>query len=100
MRVKFEMNGKTEEMGLAQASALTRGRDGSLAKLRGSRIEQAWRHHEESAAAILNSLAGWRLEMNKKRSHTRPVDFMEQPLFQNQIQKETWMRCSPPFTIM
>lgn len=89
MRVKIEMNGKTEEMGLAQASALTRGRDGQSRKAAWQGIQQAWRLHEESAAAILNSLAGWRLEMNKKRSHTRPVDFMELPLFQNRIQQKT-----------
>lgn len=89
IKARVEQNGKVEELGLAQASAMTKGRDAGARKAAWQGIQQAWRTHEEAAASILNSLAGWRLEVCKKRSHTRPISFMETPLFQSRIQKET-----------
>lgn len=89
MKVKIELDGKIEEVGLAQATSMTKGPDSKARKAAWQGIQHAWRNQEESSAAILNSLAGWRLELNKKRSHTKPVDFMDMPLFQSRIQKET-----------
>lgn len=89
MKVQVELNGKTEEVGLAQASSMTKNVDPATRKAAWQGIQKAWKTHEESAAAILNSLAGWRLEMCKKRSHTRKVSFLDAPLFQSRITKET-----------
>ncbi|MEZ0391257.1 MAG: M3 family oligoendopeptidase [Pseudobdellovibrionaceae bacterium] len=89
MKVKLELNGKTEQVGLAQAAGMVRSSQESLRKAAWQGIQLAWKEQQESAAAILNSLAGWRLEVCHKRSHTEPVDFLSTPLFQNRIQKET-----------
>jgi oligoendopeptidase F len=89
MRVPVTIDGKTEEMGLAKAAALTRSAKEADRKAAYLGIHDAWSVHQESAASILNSLAGWRLELCKKRSHTRKVDFLTSPLFQNRIQAET-----------
>ncbi len=89
MRVTVELNGQKQEMGLAQASGMTRNADESERKAAWMGIQKAWKENEESAAAILNSLAGWRLETYQKRSHQQHVDFMTFPLAQSRIQKET-----------
>ncbi|MCV5738258.1 hypothetical protein OFN56_40800, partial [Escherichia coli] len=45
--------------------------------------------HQESFAAILNALAGWRLTENKKRSTKREVHFLDPSLYGSRIQSET-----------
>ncbi len=52
-------------------------------------INEAWTAHQDTAAAILNSLADWRLQVVTKRSHAQHVNFLTEPLFQNRIKKET-----------
>ena len=89
MKVPVEMQGKTEELGLAHASALVRGTDPKLRKAAWLGIQKAWKTHQEAAAAILNSLAGWRLELYKRRSHKKPMHFLDEPLLGNRIEKKT-----------
>lgn len=89
MQVSIEFNGKTEIVGLAQATGMTRSSNAEERKAAWTGIQQAWHGQEEAAAAVLNSLAGWRLELCKKRSHTQPVNFMTHSLFQSRIQEET-----------
>lgn len=88
-RVRLERNGETEEIGLAQAAGMTRSRSEQERKISWQGVQQAWKENEESVASILNSLAGWRLEVCKKRSHTKPNDFMHRPLFDNRIEEAT-----------
>ena len=45
--------------------------------------------HAESIAAILNALAGWRLSEYDKRSHTRPMHFLEPSLHDSRIERDT-----------
>jgi oligoendopeptidase F len=52
-------------------------------------IERGWQGQSEAAAAILNALAGWRLTLAERRSHTIPVDYLTQPLHSNRIERET-----------
>ncbi len=89
VRVRLEMNGKTEEIGIAQASGMTRSSNALERKTAWQGIQQAWKTHEEAAASILNGLAGWRLEIYKKKSHTEAVNYLTSPLHENRIQKET-----------
>lgn len=89
MKVKVELNGETEEFGLAQASGMTRSSNEAERKSAWQGIQQAWSNNQEVAASILNSLAGWRLELCKKRSYSEPVDYLTMPLHQNRIQRET-----------
>lgn len=89
MKIKIEKNGKSEVVGLAQAAGMVKGGDEPLRKSAWQGIQAAWTEHEEAAAAILNSLAGWRLEMCKKRSEKKAIHFLDVPLLANRIQKET-----------
>ncbi len=52
-------------------------------------INAAWRTHEESCAAAINAIAGWRLELNRKRSKVRPVHFLDAPVHMNRISRRT-----------
>lgn len=89
MKVQITLDGKTKEVGLAEASGMTRSSSEAERKAAWTGVQRAWKKEEESAAAILNSLAGWRLELVKRRSHTRPLNFLTQSLFNSRIQAET-----------
>lgn len=82
-------DGRLESVGLAQAQAMTKLPDGKIRKAAWLAIQEAWGKQRHASAAILNALAGWRLELVKKRSHTRKVDFLESPLRQARIERRT-----------
>ncbi len=82
-------DGRVETMGFAQASGLVRGDDEKARKAAWNAINQAWREQKESAAAILNALAGWRIEVAKKRSTKEKQDFLSQPIRMAKIERET-----------
>jgi oligoendopeptidase F len=86
--LKYE-DGRTESMGLAQASGLLRDPLEAHRQAAWHGIQEAWQAHEQAGAATLNGLAGWRLDINKKRSHTRGVHFLDFPLHSARIQRET-----------
>jgi len=54
-------------------------------------INAAWDEHAESCAAAINAIAGWRLEMCRKRSARAgtAVHYLHAPLHANRIQRET-----------
>ncbi len=89
MRCELKYSDRTETVGLAQAAALIRSQDEDTRRVAWTSIQEAWTTHKETAAAILNSLAGWRHEENKKRSHSKPVSYLDQSLFYSRISKET-----------
>lgn len=80
---------RTEVVGLAQAHSLTRLSDEKVRKIAWTAIQEAWTEHRETSAAILNALAGWRLEVYQKRSHTQNMHYLDEALFRNSITKET-----------
>lgn len=89
MRCELVLNGETQIIGLAQASALIRHQDEETRKQAWTSIQKAWTAHKESAAAILNSISGWRHEENKKRSHTKELHYLDRSLFGSRITRET-----------
>ncbi|MGZ3784319.1 MAG: M3 family oligoendopeptidase [Bdellovibrio sp.] len=89
MRCQLKYEDRTETVGLAQAAAMIRSPDENVRKVAWHSIQDSWNEHKDSAAAILNSLVGWRHEVNKKRSHTKNVHFLDEALYQSRIQRET-----------
>ncbi|WP_413577573.1 M3 family oligoendopeptidase [Bdellovibrio sp. HCB290] len=89
IRVQLKYPDRTETVGLAKASALTKTANELDRKVAWLGIQEAWNEHQHSAAAIVNALAGWRLEEAEKRSHTKPKTFMNDPLFNNRISQAT-----------
>lgn len=78
-----------ERMGLAQAAGLMQKPDDATRRNAWSAINAAWSEHEESCAAAINAISGWRLEMCRKRSTARPVHFLDAPVHMNRISRPT-----------
>ncbi|MCY4454179.1 MAG: hypothetical protein OXC01_19750, partial [Immundisolibacterales bacterium] len=77
-------------MGLAEASGLMMKPDDSLRENAWRAINGAWEAHAESCAAAINAIAGWRLEMCRRRSRGgRPVHFLDAPLHLNRVSRAT-----------
>jgi len=80
---------ETKMISVAGAASLVRSADPIARKAAWHGLQQTWSTHKESVAAILNSLAGWRHDINLKRSHTKKMDFLDTPLHQNCITENT-----------
>ncbi len=76
-------------MGLAAAAGLMMKPDDATRRNAWQAINTAWTQNEESCAAALNAIAGWRLEMVRKRSLRKPVHFLDAPLHANSITRAT-----------
>ena len=77
-------------MGLSEASGLMMKPDDSLRENAWRAINGAWEAHAESCAAAINAIAGWRLEMRRRRSRGgRPVHFLDAPLHLNRVSRAT-----------
>ena len=75
------------KVGLAEASSLLQSDDASIRKAAFRGTARAWESHEESAAAVLNALAGWRLDLYRRRSHIKPMHFLDLPLHQGRLSR-------------
>lgn len=80
---------ETRRMGIAQASGLMMKSDVQLRQNAWRGINDAWRTHEESCAAAINAIAGWRLELSRKRGKQKPVHFLDAPVHMNRITRKT-----------
>ena len=85
-----EVDGVTQQLGLAAASGLLLRADAGLRERAWRAINAAWREHAESCAAAINAISGWRLEMCRRRSGTTgTVHFLDAPLHMNRIERAT-----------
>lgn len=90
LKVKLEYaDGKSEVLGFSQAASILYGSEFDRQEAAWRGVQDAMQTHQESFAAILNALAGWRLTENKKRSTKREVHFLEPSLHGSRIQAET-----------
>lgn len=81
--------GTSRPMGFAQLLSFLGGSDEPMRARAYQAIHRLCEQHQEAYAAILNALAGWRLEVCQRRSHTKPMDFLTMPLHMNRICAET-----------
>lgn len=89
MTCEVSAGGETRRLGLAQAAALLQQPDEEIRRNAWRGINDAWERQEEVCAAALNAIAGWRLEVCRKRSHAQPVHFLHAPLHENRIERAT-----------
>lgn len=89
MECKITVDGVEKTVGLSEAAAAARGNSEANCKSGWQAVYKAWDGQKESAAAILNALAGWRIEVSKKRSRQKPMNFLTQALFDNRIEEST-----------
>ncbi|MFM2589794.1 M3 family oligoendopeptidase [Vibrio sp. TBV020] len=82
-------DGQQTKVGFSQAASTLYGTDfeGQEPAWRG--IQSAMQDNQESFAAILNALAGWRLTEYQKRSKITDVDFLDPSLHESRIQVST-----------
>lgn len=82
-------NEEKAKVGLSKAASTLYGTDFDAQKPAWLGIQNAMRQHQESFAAILNALAGWRLTEYQKRSKVRDVHFLEASLHGSRIEQTT-----------
>ncbi len=78
-----------ETMGLAQASGLLSSTDPGQRKAAWQGIQSAWGEHQETVAAILNAINGWRLEETQQRAHTTELHYLDKSCLQSRIERDT-----------
>jgi oligoendopeptidase F len=78
-----------EKLGFAKASSILRQGDRDKREIAWRGIGDAWRVHEESSAAILNAINGWRIENGKLRSSKKEFHHFDKSCHQSHITRKT-----------
>ena len=78
-----------QEMGIARATGLLVSPSPQQREAAFRAINAAWETQVEPCAAILNALAGWRLDLCARRSVTAPMGFLDSPLHSSRILPQT-----------
>ncbi|MND86883.1 Oligoendopeptidase F, plasmid [compost metagenome] len=86
-KIRLVIDGR--EMGLAEASNLLSSPDRALRKEAFDAISAGWEGEQETVAAILNALNGWRLELSRQRGRVRTLDALDLSCHQSHIERAT-----------
>lgn len=89
MSCTVEVDGESRTMGLAQAASLMQRPDEATRKAAWHGVKAAYEAHEETCAAAINAIAGWRLEVARKRSTVKPVHFLDGPAHMSRVSRAT-----------
>lgn len=81
--------GETETVGVARLLSLLGEPAEEMRRQAWEGLNQVFTTHQESCAAILNALAGWRLEICQRRSHRVELNFLDTPLHANRMERAT-----------
>lgn len=86
-KIRLTIDGR--EMGLAEASNLLSSPVRALRLEAFDAISAGWEGEQETVAAILNALNGWRLELARQRGKTRVLDALDLSCHQSHIERAT-----------
>ena len=86
IKIKITVDGQEKTMSVGQANNLSSHADPEVRKESYEKLEEAWTEKEEFFAKTLNSIAGFRLEVYKKRGWENPL---QEPLQMNRMKQET-----------
>ncbi|MFM4977376.1 M3 family oligoendopeptidase [Aeromonas rivipollensis] len=86
-KIRLVIDGR--EMGLAEASNLLSSPDRALRKEAFDAISAGWEGEQETVAAILNALNGWRLDLSRQRGKVRTLDALDLSCHQSHIERVT-----------
>jgi oligoendopeptidase F len=89
VRCDVELADGVRTLGLAQSATLMSSADDSVRHAAWRGINEGWGAHRESCAAILNALAGGRIEMCDERSQKVAVGFLDDSLHASRISQKT-----------
>lgn len=78
-----------ETVGVARLLALLGDKNATLRQRAYQGLQDVFTTHQESCAAILNALSGWRLEMCERRSHQKEQHFLDAPLHSNRLERQS-----------
>lgn len=82
-------DGQGTKVGFSHAASLLYGTDFARQEPAWRGIQSAMQNNQESFAAILNALAGWRLTEYQKRSKLTDVHFLDASLHDSRIESST-----------
>lgn len=89
MKCPVTKDGKSHEIGLAEAANWLMSGDESIRRNTFAGLDKTFRAHEESFAAIINHLTGWRHSVLEMRSHKIRQHYLNPPLYLSSITRET-----------
>ena len=78
-----------EQLGLAAAANQLSNPERNIREQAWRGINKAWTEHEQSAAAILNNINGWRIEESGQRSHSRELHYLDKSCHSSRISRAT-----------
>lgn len=82
-------DGTRDTVGVARLLSLLGNRSETMRRRAYEGLAEVFTTHQEACAAILNAMAGWRLELCRRRSHTEPTHFLDGPLHMNRMQAQS-----------
>jgi oligoendopeptidase F len=86
LRVEFDDNGVTSKLSLGQMATKMADRNRSVRQQAFEKMTEAWSSREELAAKALNSLAGFRLALYRRRGWESPL---YEPLIMARLKEES-----------
>jgi oligoendopeptidase F len=86
IKIKIELAGEEKEFSVGQANNLSSHEDANVRKRSFELLEEAWGEKEDFFASALNHIAGFRLEVYKKRGWD---SVLKEPLLRNRMSEET-----------
>lgn len=86
IKITMTIDGQEKVMSVGQANNLSAHSDAAVRKESYEKLEEAWTEKEDFFAKTLNSIAGFRLEVYKKRGWDSPL---QEPLQMNRMKQET-----------
>ncbi|WP_404468929.1 M3 family oligoendopeptidase [Sutcliffiella horikoshii] len=86
LKVSVQIDGGKKELSIGQAINLRSHPAEEVRKESYNTLEKIWKENEEQFAKILNHIAGFRLQVYKKR---RLENILEEPLMENRLKEET-----------
>ncbi|MBV7596895.1 M3 family oligoendopeptidase [Aeromonas sp. sia0103] len=86
-KIRLHIDGR--ERGLAEASNLLSSPERALRREAFDAISAGWEGEQETVAAILNALNGWRLELARQRGKVRQLDALDLSCHQSHIERAT-----------
>ncbi|TAA71767.1 M3 family oligoendopeptidase [Planococcus salinarum] len=86
IKIKITVDGQEKTFSVGQANNLSSHADAEVRKESYEKLEAAWTEKEDFFAKTLNSIAGFRLEVYKKRGWENPL---QEPLQMNRMKQKT-----------
>lgn len=86
IKIKIELDGEEKELSVGQANNLSSHENADVRKRSFDALEEAWEGKEDFFASALNHIAGFRLEVYKKRGWD---SVLKEPLLRNRMSEET-----------